>query len=153
MAQRTIDVSDPRISFARVTITINGKEYLAKSISYSDGIQFSGVEGNAQMSLGTTDGMYSADEGTIELYADDFAALMTDMGAEFYSKSFDVSCAFEKSGSSQLTKDEIIGCRWTKRSANDQSGGDGLTRSLSYKPAYIKWNGVAPLKNMPTGAK
>ena len=153
MAQGKIDVTDARLTFARVTITIDGSEYFAKSISYSDGMQFSEVEGNAQMSLGTTDGMYAADEGTIELYADEFAAIIDKHGDKFYEKSFDVSCAFEKKGQSKLTKDEIIGCRWTKRSANDTSGGDGLTRSLSYKPRYIKWNGKNPLSKMPQGAR
>lgn len=148
-----IDITDPKITFARVTITTDGKETFAKSISYSDGTQFSQIEGNASMSLGTTDGLYAADEGTLSLYADDAADLIEAFGDKFYEKTFTISVAYEKSGSSKLTKDELIGVRWTKRSANDQSGGDGLTRDFSFKPAYIKWNGKNPRSKMPTGAK
>ncbi|GGL15893.1 hypothetical protein [Deinococcus radiotolerans] len=147
-----IDITDPRITFARVTINVDGEEIFAKSISYSDGTQFSQVEGNAGMSLGTTDGLYAADEGTISLYADEAAQVVEKFGDKFYEKTFTVSVAYEKSGSSQLTKDELIGVRWTKRSVNDQSGGDGLTRDFSYKPAYIKWNGKNPRSKMPAGA-
>lgn len=148
-----LDTTDPRITFARVVITVDGSEILVKSISYGDGIQFSDVTGNAPMSLGTTDGAYAADEGTLDVYADEYAQILEKFGTEFYRKSFDISVAYEKDGSSKLTKDELIGCRWTKRGVNDQAGGDGLSRTLGFKPAYVKFQGQAPLKNMPTGAK
>lgn len=148
-----IDTTDPRITFARVTITVDGSEILVKSISYGDGIQFGDVTGNAAMSLGTTDGAYAADEGSLDVYADEFAEILEKFGTKFYSKTFDISVAYEKKGSSKLTKDELIGCRWTKRGGNDQAGGDGLSRTLGFKPAYVKFNGKNPLDKMPTGAK
>lgn len=148
-----IDIEDSRLSFARVTYKVDGVEYLAKSVTYGDGIEFADIEGNSQMSAGTSDGVYKADEGTIEFYADEFAQIMEAMGDKFYEKRFEVTAAYEKSGSSKLTADTLIGCRWTKRAVSDQSGPDGLTRSLSFKPAYIKMNGKNPLSKMPTGAK
>ncbi|MFC5846737.1 hypothetical protein [Deinococcus petrolearius] len=148
-----IDIENPRITFARLTVTVGSTEILLRSISYSDSMERGDIEGNARMSLGVTDGMYRTDEGEIEVYADEFAVLMDAFGDGFYEKSFDVSVAYEKIGSSTLTKDEVIGCRWTKRSSSNETGPDALTRSLSYKPLYIRWNGKNPLSKMPDGAK
>lgn len=148
-----IDIENPRITFARVTINIGDtKEVLCKSISYGDSIESSDIEGNARMSLGRTDGQYKTDEGSVELYADEFAVLVEALGDKFYEQTFEISVAYEKLGESKLTADTLVSCRFTKRSSNDQSGSDGLTRSLSFKPMYIKWNGKNPLSKMPTGA-
>lgn len=148
-----IDIENPRITFARVVIKVDGSEILAKSIQYGDSVEFAQVEGNSRMSLGTTDGQYKADEASMELYADDAAELIERLGDKFYDKVFTVSVAFEKSGSSKLTQDELIGCRMTKRAVNDQSGSDALMRTFSFMPSYLKMNGKNPLSKMPTGAK
>jgi hypothetical protein len=147
-----LNTEDPRITYSRVTVKIKGKEYLAKSIAYEDSMAFGEIEGNSQMSLGTSDGMYSTSEQQIDFYADEFAEIMDDFGDGFYDERFEVTCAYEKSGDSKLTIDTLVACRWTKRMATN-TGSDALTRSLSYKPHYIKWNGKNPLKRMPTGAK
>lgn len=148
-----IDTENPRITFARVVIKVDGAEILAKSIQYGDGMEFADVEGNSQMSLGTTDGQYKADEASMELYADEAAELIETLGDKFFEKVFTVSVAFEKSGSSKLSQDELVGCRMTKRAVNDQSGSDALTRTFSFKPSYVKFQGKNPVSKMPTGAK
>lgn len=148
-----IDIENPRITFARIKVEVDGKEILLKSISYSDSMDRGQIEGNAQMALGVSEGFYKSEEGEIEVYADEFAELVEAFGDKFYEKSFDISVTYEKEGSSKLTKDEIIGCRFTKRGASDQGGADALTRKLSYLPMYIRWNGKNPLSKMPTGAK
>lgn len=147
-----INLDDPRIAFGRVTIKVDGQEYMARTISYSDNMEFSDVEGNARMSAGTTDGVYKTDEGSLEVYAEEFAEIIEAFGEDFYGKRFEIGVAYEKQGSSKLTQDTLVKCRWTKRAANDQAGPDGLVRPMSFKPAYIKWNGKMPLKNMPAGA-
>lgn len=148
-----IDITNPRITFARIKVEVDGKEILLKSVSYSDSMERSDIEGNARMALGVSDGMYKTEEGEIEVYADEFAEIVETFGDKFYDKDFDISVTYEKLGQSKLTKDEIIGCRWTKRGSDNQAGAEALTRKLSYKPSYIKWNGKNPLSNMPEGAK
>lgn len=156
-----IDIENPRMGFARIKIEVDGKEILCKSVSYGDSMERGNVEGNARMSLGVTDGMYKADECELELYMAEYAELIDAFGEKFYTKNFDVSIAFEKSGDGgsgnanegKLTKDELVGCRFTKRAAQDQSGTDGLTRRLTCQPTYVKFNGKNPLPTMPQGAK
>ena len=147
-----IDVENPRITYARIKIEVDGKEYLCKSVSYGDSIERSDIEGNAQMSLGVSDGMYKTDDGEIAVFADEFAELVMAFGDKFFEKNFDVSVTYEKKGSSQLTKDELKGCRFTKRAVSDEAGADALSRSVGFKPAYIKFNGQNPLSKMPDGA-
>ena len=148
-----IDTKNPRLTFARIKIEVDGKEILARSISYGDSIERGDIEGNARMALGVSDGMYKTDEGELTVYADEYAEIVDAFGDKFFEKDFDVSVAYEKLGSSKLTKDELIGCRWTKRGVSDEAGGDALTRTLGFKPHYIKMNGRAPLSKMPEGAK
>lgn len=150
-----IDTENPRLTFAQVRVEVKGLEILVKSVSYSDSMERSQIEGNAQMSLGVSAGMYKAEDGEIEVYADEFAELVEAFGDKFYTQSFDISVAFanENQGAGKLTNDKIIGCRWTKRGASDQAGSDALTRTLGYTPSYIQWNGKNPLPTMPNGAK
>lgn len=153
----TIDIENPRITFARVTIHVDGKEILCKSISYGDSVERGDIEGNARMALGFSDGMYKTDDGEITVYAEDYATIIDAFGDKFYDKSFSVSVTYDAGtpagGGGKLTKDELMGCRWTKRGATNEAGGDALTRTLGFKPAYIKMNGRAPLSKMPTGTK
>ncbi len=141
------------ISFAQTTFKIDGVEYTIKTISYGDSLERGDVEGNSQMVLRQTKGMYKTDDSAVDMFADDFAALIKKLGAKFYSTSFPVTNAYQKIGDSELTIDTLVGCRFTKRSASDSSGADALMRNVGIKPRYIKWNGVNPLENMPTGAQ
>lgn len=147
-----IDTTNPRLTFARIKIEVDGAEILVKSISYGDSIERSDVEGNARMALGVSDGMYKTDDGELSVYADEYAEIVDKFGDKFYEKDFDIAVTYEKLGSSKLTKDELKGCRWTKRGVSDESGADAVTRSLGFKPAYIKMNGKNPLSKMPDGA-
>ncbi|MCD0156012.1 hypothetical protein [Deinococcus sp. 6GRE01] len=148
-----IDIENSRLGFAQIRVEVDGKEILLKSVSYGDAMERSQIEGNAQMSLGMSAGMYKADDGEIEVYADEFAELVEAFGEKFYTKPFDISVTFEPEGTTKLTKDEIIGCRWNKRGVSDQTGSDALTRTLGYTAAYVKFGGKNPLPNMPDGAK
>ncbi|MFC6592413.1 hypothetical protein ACFP81_10680 [Deinococcus lacus] len=154
-----IDTKDPRLTFAQIKITVDTTEIFAKSISYGDSMDFADVEGNQQMSAGTTAGVYKADEASIELYLEEYAALLDAFKDNFYRTTFKVTVAYEYQlagiTGGKMKADELVACRWTKRAANDQSGADGLTRSLSFKPLYIKAGGHNPLPGaaMPQGAQ
>ncbi|GGR00301.1 hypothetical protein [Deinococcus ruber] len=148
----TIDTANVRRGFASIKITIGTTEVIVKSISYGDGMDRGDIEGNARMSLGVSEGMYKADEATADLYMDDFDALMDAMKDGYYEDSFEVVVVIGE-GAGKTRTDTLKGCRMTKRAASDQSGPDALTRSVSFKPLYITVNGIAPLKNMPTGTK
>lgn len=146
------DPNNDKIAFAQTTLKADGLELSCKQVSYGDSIEYADIEANSQMSLGTTAGVYRTDEGTLEIYADDFAELMEKYGPEFYSKRFEITNAYQKLGDSKLNIDTLVAVRFVKRSANDQTGPDGLSRTVAIKPFYIKWNGKDPLPNMPTGA-
>lgn len=155
-----IDTTDPALSYAQVRLSVDSiREIFAKSVSYGDGMEFADIEGNQQMAAGTTAGMYKADEGTLELYLDDYAELLELFGDEFYRKTFTVSVAYDYAAAGRsdgkLQADELIGCRFTKRGSNYQSGSDGLTKSLGFKPMYVKEGGHNPLPSaaMPTGTQ
>lgn len=155
-----IDTKDPALTFAQVRLTIDdNREIFAKSVSYGDGMEFADVEGNQQMAAGTTAGMYKTDEGTLELYLDDYADLLDAFGDEFYRQTFTVSVAYEYANvgrnEGKLKADILYGCRFTKRGSNYQSGSDGLTKSLSFKPLYVAEGGHNPLPSaaMPTGTQ
>ncbi|THF70503.1 hypothetical protein E7T06_07300 [Deinococcus sp. Arct2-2] len=145
-----LDIENPRAGFASLVLNVDGKEFLVKSVSYSDGIDRGQIEGNARMSLGVSEGMYKAEESTLELYLAEYDEVMDAFADEFFNKAFTVTAAFESAGKTRT--DTLVGCRWTKRSSDNQSGPDALTRSLSFLPQYIKVNGKNPLKKMPTGA-
>lgn len=142
---------DEQISFAQATLKIDGQEYNCKAKSYGDSLEIGEVEGASQMATGRTPGQYKTDDSEIELYADDFAALVEALGGDFYKKTFEITNAYEKLGDSKLTSDTLVRCRFTKRSASDQAGGDATTRTVGVKPLYIKWNGKDPLNPMPKG--
>ncbi|WP_027480527.1 hypothetical protein [Deinococcus pimensis] len=156
------DPSNPVIAYAQTTLRIQTTEkgsaagsddaagtYTCRSVSYGDSVEFSEVEGASQIALGTTRGQYRTDEGTLVMYADDLAELMEMLGSAFYETTFQIVNIYEKLGSSKLTKDELIGCRFTKRSVSDEAGPDALTRDISFKPSYIRWNEKDPLSKMP----
>jgi len=141
------------ISFSQTTMKIDGIEYTVKTVGYGDSVERSDVEGNSQIVLRTTRGMYKVDDGSLDMYADDFADLMEKLKATFYEVSFTLTNAYQVVGDSKLTIDTLVGCRFTKRSASDSAGADALTRNLGFKPRYIKWNGYNPFSNMPAGAE
>lgn len=144
---------DLELSYANAILKIDGVEYNVKAKSYGDSIAFTELEGASQMSVGRTAGQYTTDESTLEMYISDFAELVDKFGEEFYTKTFTVTNTYEKIGDTKATIDTLVACRFTKRTANDSSGGDALTRSVTVKPVAILWNGKNPIKNMPTGLK
>lgn len=148
----TLDTANVRRGFASIKITVGTTEVLVKSISYGDSMDRGDIEGNAQMALGVSEGMYKADEATMDLYMDDFDHLVDNMPNGWYETEFEVIIVIGE-GASKTRTDTLKGCRMTKRAASDQSGPDALTRSVSFKPIYISVNGKYPLKNMPQGAK
>jgi hypothetical protein len=123
---------------------------LVKAVDYSDSIEYSEIEGNARMSLGTSEGMYRTDEASMELYLAEFDEVQDTFAEKMYSKRFTVTAAYTIGGKTRT--DTLVGCRWVKRTASNQTGADALTRTLPFKPAYIKWNGKNPLEKMPAGA-
>lgn len=145
-----LDIDNPRAGFPSLTLTVDSKEFLVKSVSYADGIDRGQIEGNARMSLGVSEGMYKADESSLELYMGEYDEVIDAFGDDFFNKAFTVTAAYESGGKTRT--DTLVGCRWTKRGHDNQSGPDALTRSLSFLPQYIKVNGKNPLKKMPTGA-
>lgn len=147
------DPNNDKIAFMQTTLKAAGMELSCKQVSYGDSMEFAEIEANSQMSLGTTSGIYRTDESTLEIYADDFADLMDKHGEKFYSTRFEITNTYEKLGDSKLSIDTLVAVRFVKRSVNDQTGPDGLTRTVAIKPAYIRWNGKDPLPNMPAGAK
>lgn len=146
-------IDDDAIAFAQSTLKVDGKEYSIKTSSYGDSVERADVESNSQIAIAQTAGMYKTDDSALDMFADDFGQLMEDFGDKFYTKSFEVTNAYQKRGSSKLTIDTLVGCRFTKRSASDSSGADPMMRNIGFKPRYIKWNGKNPFPNMPAGAK
>lgn len=139
-------------SYANCTLTISGKEYAAKAISYGDNVERGEVEGASRMSLGQTQGAYRTDEATFELFGPEFDRLMADFGDGFYDvKPFEITNAYEKVGESSMTTDTLVKCRPLKRTGNDQAGMDPLTRTITVKPQFIKFAGKNPLNPMPKG--
>ena len=149
-----IDTANPRLTFSQIKISIDSSQDIyAKSIQYGDSMERAEVEGNGQIAAGVTAGMYKTDEAQIELYAEEFAALLEQFGDGFYSKPFTVTVSYVyDDGKGVLKSDVLKACRWTKRAAN-QTGADALTRTLSYKPHWIEWNGKRPLSKMPAGTQ
>lgn len=150
-----IDTANPRITFARLKMAL-GKtnELLLKSVSYGDSMERGDIEGNAQMSLGVSAGIYKADDGEIEVYDDEYRQILEEFGDEFYDREFDITVTYEHANKpGDINTDVLVGCRFTKRGVSHSSGTDALTYTLGYKPAYVKFGNKAPLKNMPTGAK
>lgn len=155
-----IDITDPALTYAQVRLTLGSvRDVFAKSVSYGDSMEFADVEGNQQMAAGTTAGMYKTEESSIELYLDDYAQLLEEYGENFYRQTFEVTVAYEYAaagiGAGKMQADVLVGCRWTKRSSSYQTGSDGLTKSLSFKPLYVKEGGKNPLPSaaMPTGTQ
>ena len=139
-------------SYANCTLTIRGKEYAAKAVSYGDNVERAEVEGASRMSLGQTQGSYKTDEAIFELFGPDFDRLMQDVGDGFYDlEPFEITNAYETLGQTKMTTDTLVKCRPLKRTANDQAGIDPLSRTVTLKPLYIKWAGKNPLKVMPKG--
>lgn len=140
------------VSYANCTLTIRGKEYAAKAVSYGDSINRSDVEGASRMSLGQTQGSYTTDEATFELYASEHDRLLADVGEGFYDvEPFEITNAYEKVGTTQMQTDTLVKCRPVKRTGSDSAGSDAMTRTLTVKPLYIKFAGKNPLKPMPKG--
>lgn len=149
-----LDIKDPRLTFASLTLEVNGKEIMIKSVSYGDGLERGTVDGNARMALGVTEGLYKAEDGEIELYEKEFREMLDAFGEDFYEKDFDISAAYASKGTGGKTvKDEVIGCYWKNRGASHQSGTDGLVYKIGYSASYVKFGGKNPMKNMPDGAK
>lgn len=145
------DFREENVTHAQTTLKVDGKEYNCKARNYGDSLEIGEVEGASQMATGRTPGLYKTDDSEVELYAEDFAELMEAFGPDFYKKTFEITNAYTKLGDSKLTVDTLVKCRFTKRSAGDQAGGDALTRTVGIKPLYIKWNGKNPLNPMPKG--
>lgn len=151
----TIDTKNPRITFARLKMALDKvSELLLKSVSYGDGMERGDIEGNARMALGVSEGIYKADEGEIEVYDAEYRQILEAFGDEFYEREFDITVTYEVADKpGDLNTDVLVGCRFTKRGVSHSSGADGLTYTLGYKPAYVKFGNKNPLKNMPQGAK
>lgn len=140
------------VSYANCTLTIRGKEYAAKAVSYGDSINRTEVEGASRMSMGRTQGAYTTDEFTVEMFASEHDQLMQDVGDGYYDMpEFEATNTYEKVGTKQLQTDTLVKCVPVKRAASDSAGADPLTRSLTFKPLYIKWAGKNPLNPMPKG--
>lgn len=154
-----IDTENPRLTFAQIRLTVDTvKEILAKAIDYADGVEFADVEGNAAMAVARTAGIYRADECTLEVFLDEYKQILDAFGDEFFTKPFEVNVAYDYSGLNseyKISNDVLMGCRFTKRASSNQAGPDALTRTLSFKPMWIKSDGHLPLPAamMPTGAK
>lgn len=142
---------EDNVTFAQAILKIDGLELNIKMKSYGDTMDIGDVEGASQMTTGRTAGQYKTDDCEVEMYAEDFAELVEKFGEEMYNKTFTVTNTYEKLGDSKLTQDELIKCRFNKRAANDQTGPDATTRTVGFKPVFIRWNGKNPLKTMPKG--
>ena len=145
-----VDTTSTAHSFAQVKITIDSKEYYAKGISYGDKIASMMVRGNSPVPLSSTVGEYSADAGNVDLYLSDFYEIQKSLGTKFYEKRFTVSVSYSVQDGDTFT-DTLVGCRFTARPQNHQSGGDALTVQVGLEPQYIKFNGQLPFSKMPNG--
>lgn len=139
-------------AYANATLTMRGKEYAGKAVSYGDNIERADVEGASRMAVGQTQGGYKTDEAVIELFGPEFDRFMADVGEGFYDvEPFEITNAYEKVGENTMQTDTLVKCRPVKRASNDQAGIDPLTRTITVKPRYIKFAGKNPLKPMPKG--
>ena len=156
-----VDTTSNAHSFAQVKITIvdgggpNNGEFYAKGISYGDKISSMDVRGNSPVALSSTVGEYAADDGNIDLYLADFYAIQDKLGTSFYEKRFTVTVSYAALSTTgalgDTFTDTLVGCRFTSRPQNHQSGGDALTVQVGLKPQYIKFSGKAPFSVMPKG--
>lgn len=152
-----IDTKSDTIGFADIVLKLDGEEYYAKSISYGDSMEPGDVRGNSSMALGTTRGEYQTDTGDLELFAENFYALVEKHGNLFYVKKIPIITVtynfLDENGNPRDPKnDELVGCKLTKRPAN-HSGADALTYTVGVKPMFVRWDGKDPLPPhlMPKG--
>jgi hypothetical protein len=143
-----IDTENPAYSFTSLVAKIAGDEYSPKSVKYGDSMERAMVEGNHPVPLAQTRGVYKPDSGSIELYLADFIVLQKKLGKKFYDTVFQVTVSYAEEGSDTIT-DTLVGCRFTKREADNSQGNEALTRPLEFQPLYIKWNGEEPFEKMP----
>ncbi len=148
-----IDTTNDRAGFSSIILHVEAVDYIVKSVNYSDGVTRTKIEGNSRMALGYSEGQYSADAATMEMYLDDYDLLVDNLKDEYYTKSFTITVAYVSNGKTRT--DTLVQCRMAKTARNNASGGDALTRTLDIDVLYIKNNGKNPLPaaQMPTGTK
>lgn len=144
-------INGRRHSFASVQLTLNGKRFAGvASVSYSDSVEPGTVRGTSSQPLGFTRGDYSA-EASVALYLEEAAEFEAELGNGIYDKVFDMTVVYADDGAPTI-QDDVIGCRITSISNDNQSGTDGSQKEYELLPHYIRRDGRDPFERMLSGA-
>jgi len=142
-------VNGNRYAWSSVRIQANGQRYVGvKGVNYSQEVAPGEVYGTHAQKIGRTRGEVKP-EASIELYKEEFDALINDLGDGFYEVEFEVVVSFDESG--RVITDQIHSCRIKKPDSGHSQGPDALTVKVDLDVMWIEYSGKKPLKTMVNG--
>lgn len=145
-------VNGVRHSWASVEIRVAGNIVLGvQELNYKDKLDPSLVYGAGSLPIGFTTGRAEF-EGDFSLLLEEFNTLVTLLGDAWKTKTFDIVCSYDESGSGLSTiVDTVQTCRITDtESSATGANADAIVRKLSFKCLGILWNGVSAMPAQPT---
>jgi len=143
--------------FSSVTITVSTPAPVIltriASINYEDSLTPSPLRGNSAHKLARSRGQYEA-SGSMSLYREEFDLLLIALTkapfptvtAGYMEKSFKVIVSYGEAASVPST-DELIGCRITRRSSQNQQGSDPIMVDVDLDIMKIRVNGASAVRD------
>ncbi len=118
--------------WSEVVLTIDGQPFAAvKSINYKTSVERGKVRGTSMRKLALTSGEADCD-ADIELFMDDYRALLTMLGDGYLKKRFDIAVSYSNDDGVNLDvikvyTDILKGCRLKGTEHSHSQGVDGLS--------------------------
>ena len=133
-------------SYGSIELVVDGRRYVGhRTINYNQAREVGVADGSPSEPLAFTRGHLSAGEGELALLRQTFNAMVSDLGAGWFEKQFDINVTFADKDQPTVT-DELRGCVWTDRQHNNEKGPDATVVTLPFRFLKLLDNGVEPVE-------
>lgn len=140
-----VSADDPMFDFVSMKAKFAGRSFAFKELKYDsdmDGATVVYANGSCRPK-GFTIGRLKVTASGI-MYLDDANELIHFLGPGFKRKVFPIVSQYSVPGANIIT-DTLSSVRITKVEGGGSDGGDPLTRSFTFQPLGILWDGIDPV--------
>ena len=142
-------INGNKYDYSSIEIDIDGTLFTGvKEVSFTQGLEPGEVRGTRAELIGRTRGEYSA-EGSMVVYAEEYAEIIAALGDGFMEKSFSVTMTYSDTNvPTQVNR--LIGCRITNVEGGGSQGTDPLEVSLDLSVFRVETDGLNAVSGMLT---